>query len=297
MADKSGVYKYYNGKEYDNIYFKTKGTLVEQDTTHRFMTDAERKKLNGIAEGANKYVHPANHSATMIQEDTNHKFMTDAERKKLSGIAEGANKYVHPANHPATMIQEDTNHKFVKESEKSVWNAKASTTLATTNANGLMSSADKKKLDGIEQVIKSFVLKTFYPIGSIYMSTSSNNPKKLFGGEWIQWGAGRVPVGVGTGKDSKNNSLTFSSADLCGGEYYHQLTVKEMPNHDHGLKMRIGKDFVIPNEVGSGLGYTNEGNTVGHWFTDSVITCETGGSNTHNNIQPYITCYMWKRTK
>ena len=296
MADKSGVYKYYNGKEYDNIYFKTKGSLVEQDANHRFMTDTERKKLNGVAEGANKYAHPSNHPATMIQEDTNHRFMTDAERKKLSGIAEGANKYVHPLNHPATMIQEDTNHKFVKESEKSVWNAKANTTLATTSTSGLMSSADKKKLDGIEQVIKSFVLKTFYPIGSIYMSTSSNNPKNLFGGEWMQWGAGRVPVGVGTGKDAKNNVLTFSSADSSGGEYYHKLTVNEMPNHGHEIKMTHGEDFVIPNKWGTG-GACTDPKTQGHWFTQSIYAASVGGNGNHNNIQPYITCYMWKRTK
>ena len=42
---------------------------VMQDTAHRFMTDTERTKLNGIAEGANKYVHPGSHPASMITED------------------------------------------------------------------------------------------------------------------------------------------------------------------------------------------------------------------------------------
>ena len=78
---------------------------VIQDTTHRFITDVERKKLNNIEEGANKYVHPDNHPATMITEDGMHRFMTDVERNKLSGIEEKANKYVHPNEHPASMVK------------------------------------------------------------------------------------------------------------------------------------------------------------------------------------------------
>lgn len=78
---------------------------VMQNSSHRFMTDAERTKLNGVAEGANKYMHPSNHPATMITEDGMHRFMTDEERNKLGGIDERANKYVHPSEHPASIIK------------------------------------------------------------------------------------------------------------------------------------------------------------------------------------------------
>ena len=59
--------------------------------------------------------------------------------------------YTHPDNHPATMITEDTDHKFVSDTEKAAWNSKADNTVATTEANGLMSKEDKTKLDGIEE--------------------------------------------------------------------------------------------------------------------------------------------------
>lgn len=85
-------------------------------------TNAEKNKLAGIEEGANKYVHPATHPATMIREDAEHRFVTDAEREKLDGVADGANKYVHPATHPATMIEEDAEHRFVSDAEKQKWN-------------------------------------------------------------------------------------------------------------------------------------------------------------------------------
>ena len=42
-----------------------------------------------------------------------------------------------------------TTHRFITDTERSTWNGKASTAVATQSANGLMSSADKKKLDDL----------------------------------------------------------------------------------------------------------------------------------------------------
>lgn len=53
-------------------------------------TSAEKAKLANIAASANNYVHPASHPASIIAQDANNRFMTDAERNKLSGIAAGA---------------------------------------------------------------------------------------------------------------------------------------------------------------------------------------------------------------
>ena len=33
-----------------------------------------------------------------------------------------------------------------------------------------------------------------------------------------------------------------------------------------------------------------------HTHTISGSTAATGGGGAHSNLQPYITCYMWKRT-
>lgn len=125
-------------------------SIIEQDANNRFMTDAERNKLFAIEAGANKYTHPSTHPASIIVQDSNNRFMTDAERTKLEGIETGANKYTHPTNHAPSIITQDANNRFVTDTEKSTWNAKASTAVATTSANGLMSSADKTKLNGIE---------------------------------------------------------------------------------------------------------------------------------------------------
>ena len=62
--------------------------------------------------------------------------------KKLNGIATGANNYVHPSSHPATMITQDATHRFVTDTEKNTWNSKASTALVSTTANGLAPRRD-----------------------------------------------------------------------------------------------------------------------------------------------------------
>ena len=134
------------------------------------------------------YTHPDTHDATMINQDSTHKFVTDTQistwdakaevtpvtteanglmtkedKTKLDGIATGANNYTHPENHPATMITEDTDHKFVTDTEKATWNGKADATLATTEANGLMSSTDKTKLDAIETGANKYVHPANHP--------------------------------------------------------------------------------------------------------------------------------------
>ena len=65
-------------------------------------------------------------------------YMTPELKKKLDGIANGANNYVHPSSHPASMITQDATHRFVTDTEKTTWNAKASTAVVSTTANGLM---------------------------------------------------------------------------------------------------------------------------------------------------------------
>lgn len=51
--------------------------------------------------------------------------MSANDKKKLDGIAEGATKYVHPESHPATMITQDSTHRFITDTEKTIWNSKA----------------------------------------------------------------------------------------------------------------------------------------------------------------------------
>jgi len=188
-------------------------SIITQDANNRFVTDAEKttwntkastsvattsanglmgaadkSKLDGVDTGANNYTHPSSHAASIITQDANNRFVTDAEKttwnakastavattsanglmgaadkSKLDGVATGANNYTHPSSHAASIITQDANNRFVTDAEKTTWNAKASTAVATTNANGLMSNTDKSKLDGVAASANNYVHPTTHP--------------------------------------------------------------------------------------------------------------------------------------
>lgn len=137
---------------------------------------------------------------------------------------------------------------------------------------------------GIEDAHKKIenIANILYPVGSIYMSVNPTNPSELFGGTWEAWGSGRVPVGVDTTQEE------FETVQKAGGEKTHTLTIGEMPAHNHGLNFanNIGP-YASPASGDGGASWGNSTNTVSN----------TGGNKPHNNLQPYITCYMWLRTE
>lgn len=123
-----------------------------------------------------------------------------------------------------------------------------------------------------------------YPVGSIYMSVNNTNPGTLFGGTWVAWGSGRVPVGVDT------SDSDFSTIEKTGGEKTHELSINEMPSHTHANYAK--RTNVTINSSGNTIISCHSSNTGAS--TGNNIG-KTGSNAPHNNIQPYITCYMWKR--
>lgn len=138
----------------------------------------------------------------------------------------------------------------------------------------------KKEIDEITNNLND-IWKKIYPVGAIYLSVNNINPDVLFGGTWVRWGNGRVPIGVDTGDSD------FNIVEKIGGEKEHTLTVGEMPSHSHTA---IGGWFM--NAGGTGRNQVGGGDNASF----NTTTNEAGGGRSHNNLQPYITCYMWKRT-
>ena len=170
---------------------------------------------------------------------------------------------------------------------------------------------------GTDNLDKTSILDFVYPVGSIYMSVDPRNPKDFLGGTWVEWGAGRVPVGV------NSSDTDFDTAEKTGGEKTHRLSVDEMPWHDHsGTNSTVETQTIHTRPTGGALlplgisTYTvkydvNEqtqdymvspagGQTLdvesGTIINSQYGVCPNGSGVAHNNLQPYITCYMWKRT-
>ncbi len=158
-------------------------------------------------------------------------------------------------------------------------------------------------------------MKKIYPVGSIYISTVSTNPATLFGfGTWEAMPAGRVLLAQG-----KSDWGTTYNAGSTGGEATHQLTVGELPTHNHNAStnnvnqngnigwLQAGKDYnfsgvfaTSSKKQGANVG---NGESTGVWncifdstHSHNVTINNTGSNQSHNNLQPYISVYIWKRT-
>ena len=130
-------------------------------------------------------------------------------------------------------------------------------------------------------------LNAMCPVGHVEATVYNVNPGTRIGGTWVQFGQGRCLVGVGTGNDG-STSMTFTSLGT-GGEYKHKLTITEMPAHSHEQNVSSGHTgSAIRND------YREDGR--GLVYPQGLQTSQTGGSQSHNNIQPYIGVYLWRRT-
>ena len=187
---------------------------VATTSANGLMSSTDKSKLDGVAANANNYTHPtgagSNHIptggtvgqilkntasgvATWANETTYvaattlaDGLMASTDKTKLDGIETGANKYVHPSAHDASMITESTSKRFVSDSEKATWNAKASTAVATSAANGLMSSSDKSKLDGVAANANNYV----HPSGA----GNNHIPTGGTTGQILRWSAAGTAV-------------------------------------------------------------------------------------------------------
>ena len=118
-----------------------------------------------------------------------------------------------------------------------------------------------------------------YPIGTIVENVDPNySPAKEYGGTWERFGQGKVLVGF------DENDADFNEVLKTGGEKNHTLKESEMPKHTHGVCVTSG----------SYATYNGSGNT---WLTiyNNGYTGYAGDGGSHNNLQPYVVVYRWRR--
>ncbi len=174
------------------------------------------------------------------------------------------------------------------------------------------------------------IVNLVYPVGSIYMSVNGTNPGSLFGGTWVAWGTGRVPVGINTGDGN------FNTVEKTGGESAHVLSGNEMTWHNHAQDAHnhsqdghTHSQDAHNHNVMVGITHSDGEVRTGEYlqstnlyygshkkrytpyqdaaqpyiygatpyiYPNTPAIGYAGASWAHNNLQPYITCYMWKRT-
>ena len=122
-----------------------------------------------------------------------------------------------------------------------------------------------------------------YPVGAIFTTVTAYADSAavvtaIGGTTWVAFGAGKVLIGL----DAADSD--FDTIEETGGSKTHTLTTSEMPAHTH----TYNEPATIDNKQGGG-----DSNYVSK---SSIASGSTGGGGAHNNVQPYITVYFWKRT-
>lgn len=163
----------------------------------------------------------------------------------------------------------------------------------TTEASGtsVLDAHQGKILKGLLDDI----WKTIYPVGSIYMSVNNTDPGTLFGGTWEAWGTGRVPVGV----DSDDSD--FDTTEKTGGK--KQVSQFAWIGAVNSQTTALAYAVATPSDEAMNKllplynGYGVTGSTPGSItrLNHATYVTDADGDSTRV-LQPYITCYMWKRT-
>lgn len=174
--------------------------------------------------------------------------------------------------------------------------------LSTDKQKPLSANMGKTLNDKINDVSNG-ILNRVYPVGSVYISFIYNPPSNFIGGVWEQL---------------ENVFLYASTSNIGvkGGEASHQLTVNELPSHQHGIPQLEGNtdtagehshkygsssDLAAPGSnhgtAFQASGYdTSASGAHQHTFkTNTSNTGYTGATVAHNNMPPYIIVYMWRR--
>jgi hypothetical protein len=180
-------------------------------------------------------------------------------------------------------------------------NATTATTTATPQAfsvSGDVATSAGVDFDGSGAVdlavtITDALWDKIYPEGSIYATTKTDfNPNASFYGTWEEYAAGKVLVGY----DENDTDFDTVNSDTHIGTKTHTLTVDEMPSHTH-IENTVPEraDMFVDSSLTTTVANTRSSD-VDAFTTTGTTTFSTGGSQAHNNLQPYIVVKYWRRT-
>ena len=138
------------------------------------------------------------------------------------------------------------------------------------------------------------------PIGTILTTISNTNPSTYIGGTWERFANGRTLVGV----DETDDVTLMKTANKMGG------STNPITEHRHDFG-KVGSQQTYTFAWGTGTYttsqiYLNTGqfaagaapnnNLLTKQHADLGGTTNSGNNTDHNNWQPFVTVYFWRRT-
>lgn len=135
------------------------------------------------------------------------------------------------------------------------------------------------------KINSALILDIVYPIGSYYWNNSLIDIDNVIGGHWERV-KDKFVLAVGD---------TYTTSGATGGEATHTLTVNEIPEHNHPYNKgttNVFETLFVSNDAQAGYGAASGSSGMKGGYASIG---NTGGSQAHNNMPPYITAYCWKR--
>ncbi|EAY03176.1 hypothetical protein TVAG_345500 [Trichomonas vaginalis G3] len=226
-----------------------------------------------------------------------HDFFTTVAIENIEGTVEetgGDVLYWKPPNFPQGLTSDDDITTMRNIRCKDVYVMKDENNVKFTAQDLYDKKADKTEL----QTLKTEILQTLYPIGSIYTSMNSTRPETVLGfGTWTQI-VDRFLYCANSSKET-GGSKTISGENLPAHSHYIDLSTSQAGWHSHRYwnwsAMTKGKGYDVKDNVQFAINcyWSNTEGGGNHTHRVSGYTQTTGQSKDY--MPPYMTVYAWYR--
>lgn len=162
-------------------------------------------------------------------------------------------------------------------------------------------------LQAVLESYKTDAIKYVRPVGSIFETTTDDDPNTLWPGTtWQKMDAGRVLVSAGT--YTENGTTYIYTLGATGGEAKHQLTTGELAKHNHNAACSTdgNHNHTVSSVITSGSDQNAGAGGSNYWsdrttstngaHSHTITINATGNNQAHENRQPYTSVNRWKRT-
>ncbi|EAX98894.1 hypothetical protein TVAG_210880 [Trichomonas vaginalis G3] len=231
-----------------------------------------------------------------------HDFFATVGIENIEGTFEGADGtggdvlYYKPPNFPQGLTSEEDITTMKEIRCRNVFVMDDENKVKFTAQDLYDKKADKTEL----QTLKTEILQTLYPVGSIYTSMNSTNPEVVLGfGTWTQI-VDRFLYCANSSKET-GGSKTITGENLPAHSHYVDLTTSQAGWHKHRYwdwsAMTKGKGYDVKDNVKFAINcyWSNTEGGGNHTHRVSGYTQTTGQSKEY--MPPYMTVFAWYRVQ